>query len=218
MRLHHFYHVYADGNWAEPVTEHCDALRRFGLFDALDSWHVGFVGSPSNVEAVRATLDTLAPGYDVAAVAESGWEQETLEPLWKWCQANDGAVLYCHTKGASRADPIDRPWRRCMTYEVVVNWQRPVQLLEAGAVAAGSHWMTAAESIAGPDYGVSGMFGGNFWWARCESVRVNCPPGRGSRFEAEHWLGQLSEVTPFRYGIELHDLNGVAPGCGTEGW
>jgi hypothetical protein len=218
VRLHHFFHVYADGNWAEPVTEHCDALVRFGLFDALSSWHVGFVGTQANVGAARATLDALAPGYTVAGWAETGWEQETLEPLWKWCRRHSGAVLYCHTKGASRSDPIDRPWRRCMTYEVVVNWQRPVAALEAGAKVAGSYWHTAAESIAGPEYGVSGMFGGNFWWARCDAIRQNCRPGRENRFEAEHWLGQLSEVTPLVYGTDLIDLNCGSVATGTEAW
>lgn len=218
MRLHHFFHVYADGNWPEPVSEHCDALVRYGLFAALDSWHVGFVGTQANVAAAQATLDTLTPGYTVAAEVEQGWEQETLEPLWKWSAWNDGAVLYCHTKGASRSDPIDRPWRRSMTYETVVNWQHPVGLLEGGVKVAGSHWHTAAGSVLGPDFGVSGMFGGNFWWARCDAIRLNCPPDRTHRYAAEHWLGQLSEVTPLVYGTDLIDLNPGPCGSGNENW
>jgi len=44
VRLSHFYHVYADGAWEAPVTEHLHALTVSGLLDSLDDLFVGIVG------------------------------------------------------------------------------------------------------------------------------------------------------------------------------
>lgn len=191
----HAYHVFAAGDWAEPVTEHCRALTGYGLYDELDTLIVGFVGSPEQVAAVRCTLDVLVPKYQVCAVAETGWEQVTLDPLYDFVQDHDGPLLYAHTKGASRKDPVDLPWRRMMTYHNIVNWRNPVAALEAGKAIAGCYWVQGAPSSV-PGFGHSGMFGGNFFWTTGELLRRNVRPGMESRYAAEHWLGQLSEVTP----------------------
>lgn len=193
--LAHFYHVYAAGDWAQPVTEHCDALVRFGLYDELTSLHVGFVGSPEQIAAARATLDVLVPKYQVCAESPDGWEQETLDPLYRFVQDHDGYVSYAHTKGASRRNAIDATWRRMMTYHCIVDWQTPVTALDEGKAIAGCYWIRGGPSSI-PGFGHGGMFGGNFWWTRCDLLRRGLPPGRESRHAAEHWLGQLSEVTP----------------------
>ena len=44
----HFYHVYADGHWQEPIREHVDALIRFGLADQMLGMYVGYVGTRKN--------------------------------------------------------------------------------------------------------------------------------------------------------------------------
>lgn len=217
-QIAHFYHIYADGNWAPMVHEHATALTRYGLLDALDCFGVGLVGTPENRAIVRATLDDLVPGYEVVAEEPWGWEQETLDPLWDWCQGNDGFVGYGHTKGASRNDPIDLVWRRGMTYHCFVNWQHVVNCLEGGASIVGCHWHRGGPSSRGPDYGYGGMFGGNFWWTKAELLRKSPRPGRDSRHYAEHWLGQLSEVTPLMEGSTLIDLNPSAIGTGTPEW
>jgi hypothetical protein len=222
--LAHFYHVYADGNWAPMVHEHCGALRRYGLYDALDVWAVGFVGTPDNIAAARATLDGLAPGYEVVATSSEGWEQETLNPLWKWCRRRRAKgpraalVGYGHTKGASRNDPIDQPWRRAMTYHNFVNWQRPVEALQNGTSIAGCYWHTGGPSSR-EGYGVGGMFGGNFWWTRADLLRQSPAPGMISRHYAEHWLGQLCEVTPLIPGETILDLSPACDiGAGAPEW
>lgn len=191
----HFYHVYAAGDWAQPVTEHCNALTAYGLYDELDSFNVGFVGSPEQIAAVRCTLDVLTPNYQVVAEAETGWEQVTLEPMFDFVQDHTGPILYTHTKGASRHNPVDNPWRRMMTWHNVVNWQQPVAALASGKTVAGCYWHQGGPSSV-EGFGHGGMFGGNFWWTTCEALRRNVPPGMESRYSAEHWLGQLSEVMP----------------------
>jgi hypothetical protein len=216
-RLHHFYHCYADGNWEIPVHEHLMALRASGLDDELASFHVGFVGSAYNIARARDAF--VGFDFETCAEIESGYEQETLDALWEFAQHHDGPVLYAHTKGASRDEPIDNPWRRSMTQKCVMEWRTAVDALESGKFIVGCHWIRGNPEIErlaeawrnrelnppGLD-GVGGMFGGNFWWTRLELVRQNCRPTRNSRFDAEHWLGQLSEVMPIWAGTIL-DLN-----------
>lgn len=191
--LHLFFHCYADGAWQTPTYEFLDALCRFGLGDRLASLQVGFVGADANIAAALGAF--VDCDLDVVAMSPSGWEQETLQPLWEWTQDHDGLVAYVHTKGASRSDPIDPPWRRAMLYHNIVDWRRPVDALVGGKFIAGCHWHQGGPSSQ-PGFGHGGMFGGNFWWSRAELIRHNVCPGRESRFAAEHWLGQLSEVMP----------------------
>lgn len=201
----HFYHVYAAGNWPQIVTEHCHALTDYGLYDELDTFMVGFVGSDEQIAAVRCTLDVLVPKYEVCATAATGWEQVTLNPLYRFVQDHDGPISYAHTKGSSRNDPVDEPWRRTMEYHCFVNWQRPVEAVRSGDVIAGCYWLAGATpSGAGVRWkngvptggiGPGGIFGGNFWWTTCELLRRNMPPDDTSRHAAEHWLGQLLPLT-----------------------
>ena len=146
----------------------------------------------------------MCPTAQVCAEAESGWEQTTLNELWAFSHDNEGYVSYAHTKGASRDDPIDRPWRRDMTYHNFVNWQHVVNLLSLGQHAVGCHWIKSP--AANPDFGWGGMFGGNFWWSRLDLLRQNCHPQMHTRFAAEHWLFQLSEVLPMTEAT-ITDLN-----------
>lgn len=195
MKLSHFYHVYADGDWPQAVTEHCLALTRTGLMKELGSWFVGFVGTDENVKAVRCTLDVLAPRYEVCAHELSGFEQVTLDQVYAFVQDHDGLISYAHTKGAAFYNPVNEGWRRSMEYHNFVDWRTPVAALESGKTIAGCHWMNGGPSSI-PGYGHGGMFGGNYWWTHCDKLRLNVPPGHESRFAAEHWLGQLSEVMP----------------------
>lgn len=193
--LHHFYHVYADGAWYDPLVEHIDALTRFGLYDALNTLHFGIVGRSDAISDVKRIIAERIACFEVCAEVPTGWEQETLEPLWKFTQSNDGLVSYAHTKGASRSNPIDHPWRRSMEFFNFVHWQRPVEALTNGYLVAGCHWFYGGLDQ-NPVYGTGGMFGGTFWWTHCHLLRQNAAPGRASRYEAEHWIGQITEHTP----------------------
>lgn len=219
MDLHHFYHVYADGNWEQPVEEHLAALRAGGLADELTTFRVGLVGSAINMAKAISYLSRSGIKYQVDGLEESGFEQVTLDRLYEFSKTHDGAVLYAHTKGASRNDPIDVPWRRSMTQLCVVDWQVPIAGLEADYLIAGCHWIRGNPDIErlsaawrnrqlnppGLD-GVGGMFGGNFWWTKLEYVRQLPEPDHVHRHAAEHWLGQLSEVMPLNVDTIL-DLN-----------
>lgn len=201
----HWYHVYAAGSCLLPLTEHCRALTQYGLFDELDGMFVGFVGSDAEVALARSTLDVLVPKWQEVARAETGWEQVTLDAMYAFVQDHDGPVSYAHTKGASRNEGVDLQWRRGMTYHNIVTWSRAIEALNQGRTIVGCNWISGAPSST-PGYGVSGMFGGNFWWTRAEHLRRNVPPGHESRYAAEHWLGQLSEVMPLTVDGTIEDL------------
>jgi hypothetical protein len=216
----HWYHIYADGNWLTPVHEHVAALERGGLLGELELFAVGMVGSPDNCDAVVATLDQIAPSYTVVAMEPVGWEQVTLNALYEWVRDENegGLVAYGHTKGASRNDPIDQPWRRAMEYFCFLEWRRPVEALMGGAAIAGCYWHQGGESPT-PGYGFGGMFGGNFWWTHAEHLARSCPPGQETRHHAEHWLGQLSEYTTPLNAATICDLTpGAYVGQGAPDW
>jgi hypothetical protein len=200
----HWYHVYAAGNWRQPVEEHCRALTQYGLFDELDGLFVGYVGTDEQIAAAHAALTPFGRWHECAR-AEQGWEQVTLDAMYDFVQHHDGLVSYAHTKGASRNEGVDLQWRRGMTYHNFVTWQRPVAALEAGKTIVGCNWICGGPSSV-PGYGTGGMFGGNFWWTRAEHLRRNVPPGHESRFAAEHWLGQLSEVMPLTVDGTIENL------------
>lgn len=193
--LHHWYHVYADGDYVTQVAEHFNVLRCYGLQDALATINVGFVGCSDHIEQAKGLVMELCSNVTVIAESPSGWEQETLVPMWEFAQHNDGYASYAHTKGASRQDPIDSPWRRDMTWHNFVQWQHVVNLLDLGKSIVGCHWI-AGGPASNPANGTGGMFGGNFWWTRLDLLRQNVPPQMNSRYSAEHWIGQLSECIP----------------------
>lgn len=222
--MHHFYHVYAAGNWQQPLIEHCHALTEYGLYNELDTFMVGFVGNDEQVKEARCVLDELTPNYQVCAIADEGWEQVTLNPLYEFVQNHAGPVSYAHTKGSSRNDPIDIPWRRMMEYHCFVDWRTPVAVVESGDAIAGCYWLPGAtptgegvrwvNGVPSGGIGPGGIFGGNFWWTTCELLRRNLPPDCSSRHAAEHWLGQLIPLA----GAKVYSMKDFPIGDQPPAW
>lgn len=180
MRLTHFYHVYADGDWVVPARDHFAALEASNLTDHLDSIRLGIVGQKSNREKVKNSL----PGV-VVAESETGWEQVTLKELYDFCQTDDGAVFYAHTKGAGAVSELSSRWRVSMIHDTVTRWRECVEALET-VDAAGSYWLMSGE----PEHWDHGFFfAGNFWWAKSLYVRGLDPVRNEHRFQAEGWVG-----------------------------
>ena len=180
MRLTHFYHVFADGDWLTPATEHIEELVISGLIDNLDDLFLGVVGSPENREKVKREL----PGVCVAECA-TGWEQLTLQKVHEFAQQDDGAIFYAHTKGAWSKSELARQWRVSMTHDTVTRWQECVTALQV-VEAAGPYWLKSWEpEHADHDF----FFAGNFWWARSDYVRTLDPVGVENRYQAEGWIG-----------------------------
>lgn len=192
--LYHFYHLFADGEFDVPASEHFTVLNNAGLINHLERVFVGLVGSPENRERAKELVLRICPQAEFCAESDSGWEQETLIPMWEFSQDHDGYASYGHSKGASRRDPIDTPWRRDMEFHNFVEWRHVINILDLGRYAVGAHRMKSP--AANPDFGWGGMFAGNYWWVNMSILRQNCRPQTHSRFAAEHWIGQLSEVLP----------------------
>jgi hypothetical protein len=180
VRLTHFYHVFADGDWLTPATEHIEELALSGLIDNLDDLFLGVVGSPENREKVKREL----PGVCVAECA-TGWEQVTLQKVHEFAQQDDGAIFYAHTKGAWSNSELARQWRVSMTHDTVTRWKECVTALQV-VEAAGPYWLNSWEpEHVDHDF----FFAGNFWWARSDYVRTLDPVGVENRYQAEGWIG-----------------------------
>lgn len=180
MKLAHFYHVFADGDFVTPLREHLDALDRSGLRSQLDKFFIGIVGSKENRMRV---LDEVA--VTVIAEAETGWEQVTLKKLHEYSKRNIGAVFYAHTKGAWSQSELARQWRVSMTKNTVTRWQECVHALKS-VQAVGPYWLLSQE----PEHvNHNYFFAGNFWWARTDYVKTLPPLKNETRFDAEGWIG-----------------------------
>lgn len=178
--LSHFYHVFADGNWQTPVTEHLDHLERSGLAAALDSFGVGIVGSHLNRLEVIDFIDRRLQ-IDHLAEAEDGWEQVTLNLMLD--RMGDSLVLYAHTKTAANYSDMHDQWRKSMTYFMVHRWRECVELL-------GEYDTVGCHRIEPEDGNpLQGFWGGNYWWARSEWLRTVPPLSYESRYHAEAWIG-----------------------------
>lgn len=178
--IRHVYHVYADGQWREPVAEHLDALRSI---DVPMHVTVGVVGTPENRAQVRAALNCI--DVERWQEADQGWEQVTLACLRRDVPGHDDPVLYAHSKGASDPSPINVAWRRSMTRLVVAGWRDCLDWLSS-VDAVGCHWLTPEEH---PELVTSPFFGGNFWWATASYLRTLPRLEYRTRWDAESWIG-----------------------------
>jgi hypothetical protein len=184
MKLACFYHCWAGGAWHEATVEHLAALES-SAFDA--PVFLGIVGSEPERWQVQWLWKQMGYPATVAATANAGYEQPTINALRRYATENGGAVLYAHTKGAYAQTESNANWRRAMTRRVVSRWRENLTLLEHGAQAVGCHWLTHAKYWR---MGVeSPFFAGNFWIARCDYLRTlpECPSA--TRYDAERWVG-----------------------------
>lgn len=189
----HFYHVWADGDWAEPAAEHAAAMTASSLRPGVTA--VGLIGSPARRRQARLRFSTW-PGPVRFIEADSGFEQVTLRALHAWALVADPdtPVLYAHTKGAYHVSPVTAAHRKFMTAGVVGRWHDAVAAL-ADHQVAGCFWDVPAVPYQ--------HFTGNFWWARAGYLAGLPPVPDDDRFAAERWLGMGApsafELAEFTY-------------------
>ena len=186
LNLAVFYHIWAAGAWEEPLAEFLDTLDRSGYDGPL---YLGVVGTSEERRAAKAAVTR---DCKVAIVAEVGYEQVTLGAIRNYAQDHDGAVLYGHTKGASRDYTLQRPWRREVTEQLLLSWRENLAALTTHDVL-GSSWQDWGSEPSG--------FLANFWMARCDYLRM-LPEPIGRRTAAETWLGlgqpRIHDLAPQR--------------------
>lgn len=196
-RVHHFYHLYADGSYLRPLREHLLALEN-NLPQA--SVTVGVVGTPENRAKAMRRLHKTWTVHEW----DTGWEQRTLEVLFDRLPFLDGPVLYAHSKGSANVCDVNDVWRQCMTKRLIANPQTALTLLEAGADTVGCHWLTPE---AHPKNVKVPYYGGNYWWASRDHLLRLPPPSWETRYHAEAWLGTVRPERPM-------DLMPGWPGAG----
>lgn len=194
--IHHFYHIYADGKWEEPVTEHVRALKMTGLIDNLTTFRVGLVGSLENRTAVANYLGSQEIRWGCIAAADSGWEAVTQQPMHDFSQSNNGLILYAHTKGAYDNNEVNRRWRRSMTWHNVIQWQKAIEKLKDHG-SYGSHWIYPMISMVEHKVG-NPMYAGTFFWTHCEMMRTWMRVPLTHRHESEGWIGYKYVEQPWR--------------------
>lgn len=193
--IHHFYHIYADGQCEAPIREHVRALK-MGLYDQLDTFAVGIVGRPEKRKEVINCLNTLDIKYTVCAEADTGWEQVTMIPMWEFSKTNEGVILYTHTKGAYSPIDVNIRWRRSMTYWNIIRWQDALEKLKDHG-AYGCHWIQPTLNM--PEHKLGNfMMAGTFFWTHCMLVRTWPRPALTHRHEAEGWIGYGWHQSPFK--------------------
>lgn len=196
MNLHHFYHIYADGNWQQPVIEHIRALKEYGLYEALSTFKIGFVGSKYNVVQVISYLADQGVLFEMCDNKQTGWEQVTQIPMWEFSQKRDGLILYAHSKGASNTNEVNTRWRRSMTYWNVIRWKDCIEKLKDHD-AVGNHWIQPLLEGMPEHKPGNYMFAGTFFWTKCEVMREFPKPALTHRHEAEGFIGYGWHQKPF---------------------
>lgn len=215
VKLHHFYHVYADGQWQQPVSEHIDALKSSGLYDALTTLSIGFVGSPENIRQAHHYIQSQGICYTIADEQFNGWEQVTQIPMWQFCKENEGLMLYAHSKGASNPSDVNIRWRRSMIWHNVIQWKFAIDKLNTHD-AYGCHWIQPLlEGM--PEHRVGNwMFAGTFFWLRCQVIARFPKPALTHRHEAEGFCGYGWHQQPYK----VFDPTPYFPNSGpfADGW
>ena len=93
--LHHFYHVYADGDWKMCLPNHVRALKQYGLYDKLTSFNVGFVGKVENIQEI---LDYLL------TVSDTDWDKVCLETVREIISYDENNSQFVETLKSLRAE------------------------------------------------------------------------------------------------------------------
>ena len=197
INIFHFYHIYADGAWQNIVEEHINVLRKTGLYEKLDYFGIGFVGSQENINIVKEFLSSL--NVDYVSVFESDenygeqWEQETLDKLLEFSKENEGYILYAHTKGAANNFDFQNRWRKRMTLYNIVEWENATSALY-DYDTAGCYLCTPEKN---GEHVKLPFYGGNFWWATTKFVSTLNYPNRDNRWDAEAWIGLNPDINPY---------------------
>jgi hypothetical protein len=210
MNIYHFYHIWADGEWQIPLDEHIEVLYRSHLYEVLNIFSIGLIGSKDNREHVKTYLKNRGIEFEICVEADEGFEQKTLEQIIR-SDFEDGYVLYAHTKGSYTSNQANTNWRRNLTSRLVFEWINNIDLLKTHS-AVGSRYYTLVDEIEDdvkeiyslplssfectPASIVSrkGVFLGNFWWSHLRYLKQLDIPESDNRFKAEHILFNLKDV------------------------
>jgi hypothetical protein len=218
VKIYHFYHIWADGNWEIPVKEHLDSLIKYEILNSI-SIKIGIVGSVENRDKVKKYVSDYGINFEVCAETETGYEQETLDKILE-LEDEDAYILYMHTKGSYNDQDFEHNWRRNMTLGLIGSWQKCIQILNKNVLIGYTYsnlkkfdeknlsiiYNKYDEIFSNKDDVIfigsrvkngGGTIGGNFWWSRLKYLKLLKKPNRGD------WQGQVfSDGSYLRGGAE----------------
>jgi len=218
MKIYHYYHIWADGKWELPVSEHLAVLNESALMGNLKEFNIGIVGKEENRIKVKEYLEKNVLKYSIVAEANEGFEQETMDKMVE-CSSKNGVILYAHTKGSSNDTEFEHIWRRSMNHDLIKDWVSCLELLGLYA-AVGTHYAIPTDSgMICNNRNVKterGFFYGNFFWTHVRYAKALGYPNRSltsyeiySRIDAEYWLLGLKEKVEniFKRKFKVYDKN-----------
>jgi len=120
------------------------------------------------------------------------YECDTINTLKANCKSpsmQNALVFYLHNKGKSREtngwEYVNvRHWREYMMFFLFERSELCINTLSKGIPTCGVDLKTDSR-------GINPHYSGNFWWARCDWVKIKnvvCPLGRKKRSDAEFWV------------------------------
>lgn len=204
--IEHWYHVYADGNWHEPVCDHYQSLIESDMDGCL---HISAVGSPAGCAEIEDFFGTKRDDefdFEFYESRNDHWEQTTLNllrgDLVPDYLDDDDIVFYAHSKGSAHASTWNTTWRNTMRHFAFTHWREMTAPLLANQADVSSIWWISEA------YNPRPHPQGNYWFARVDYLRTLPPPSLEDRFGAEWWVGQnrprVYDPYPGSAGGSLH--------------
>lgn len=171
------------GGWRSIVEEQLTLMHSSGLHAKLQRLYIGLLGPDRQLfDFHDDKIEIIHYDPDFGR-----FEFPTIQWMHRFCQSNDGQVLYLHTKGAFNDTPCTHDWRRYMQHFLIERHEDCLKAL-TGSDVCGVDWLMFPWP----------HFSGNFWWARSQYVRTLEDPDSipvvpllnlGKRHCAERWIG-----------------------------
>jgi hypothetical protein len=209
MNINHFYHIWADANWQDPLTDHLIALHDNGLYDQLNVFNIGIVGSLFNINQVKQYLQEHG-GDKVSIVVEveNGVEQDTIDFMIDSDAA--GYALYSSTNDIFQDNEYEHNFRKELNKVLIKDWEKCRILLNDYSIV-GAYYLVpelkvsevrlknmVADELKNDDVKITrftshvelydaGYFSSNFFWTHLKYLKALGKPERGTT-SSDHYI------------------------------
>ncbi len=196
--IHIFIHVCTINHWESVFKEQMKRIKESGLYDAADSISLGVLGD-GDISPYKKRYPKLNILFQTSDL--SLYERPTILALHDFCTrtSNKSLVLYLHTKGVSKVPPSDnvRDWTYMMEYFLIDHWKSCVEALKKYDACGCNWWESYPSHI--------NFFGGNFWWATSDYIKI-LPGYIGEGYiDPENWIGiNLPKIKCFHDSKIIH--------------
>lgn len=197
-----FYHIYADNNWRDIVTEQVNDLINSGLYHLIKKLYVSLICTSD--DDYKFAVQKLGDKAEFIHITTNPKEYEfpALEYLKAKAENEEFYSLYFHTKGSGNSNKtlqwykpavnslkelieISSAWRQFMAYWNFYRYHLAISVLQD------DKW----GGVYGANYQIVGnnkhFYAGNFWWATSSFIRTRAQFNtidKSWRFNAETWL------------------------------